>query len=131
MTTHALERLAVEVHGWEVVRREDGKRTLIRDKTEERRWLYYINTDFGETFPAWSPPTNTTQAVKLLEAWYHADEYRFYDIMRRPDPDRFAVALHSDVLDIGLVAQTRAPTLPLAICRAVCAAMKIYPEAAE
>lgn len=127
MTTHALARLAKEAMGRTL---EDCFEHLDADTFGAAHGDVWFGDSAGNV-EVWRPHTDTAQAVALLEAWYQADEYRFYDIMRRPDPDRFAVALHLDILDIGLVAQTRAPTLAEAATAAVCAAMKINPEAEE
>ncbi len=124
MTTPALVQLAERVMGWTV-------ETLAPDCILANEPDGTPHSITPAIVPApWAPPTNTTQAEQLLEAWCDLEAGRWYDHERVTKTQHF-VYLYLFSANTEDLTFAEATTFAGAATEAVCRAMKIDPGAAE
>ena len=128
----ALNRLlATDVMGWEIRATCDlhGKtpRPYIHREPTGRLWLW--NSQYGGHY--WHPTNDANQAFEVLEKWCDGGKVGCWMMTghqaqgRHGDWQHFRVHLYRDADECEGPSVTAAgPTLPLAICRAVYAAVK-------
>ena len=120
ITTDVLVQLAEKVMGYII---EDNRTFLYAFPTDGSA-AYTVGARVGTAPSAavpFSPHTNLNQAIDLLEGWCDAGPRRWAE-WRRFGRDKHQVTVY---LPDQPRTHSGAPTLPLAIVRAVCAAERI------